>query len=218
MKKLLATKLCSRNLFKGINIYAVSPVKYSGLFLKLTREEIREKDPRIRKLMTINKALHHIVVIFIVILTTFRPILSSAFFRCFMSNSEAQTELRIEPFIFPQILLTIIRYKCWAIIIIICYLPVVGIELATSKWFHLEALFNHTPTSVAPDKRINYVVRRLPLKEYKTKYDWAGAVIHWELCKRVNFDHTIKWYICKPESIQEIRTKFWEIMRYKGTT
>ena len=30
-----------------------------------------------------------------------------------------------------------------------------------------------------------------------------GKVIDWELCKRLNFHHTTKWYMPKPESIQE---------------
>ena len=33
-RKLLETKLYSKNLIKGINIWAVSLVRYSGLFLK----------------------------------------------------------------------------------------------------------------------------------------------------------------------------------------
>ena len=40
-KKLLETKLCSRNLIKGINTWAVSLVRYSGSFLKWTLQERR---------------------------------------------------------------------------------------------------------------------------------------------------------------------------------
>ena len=40
-------------------------------------------------------------------------------------------------------------------------------------------------------------------KEYKTRYDWVGKVIHWELCKRLKIDHTIKWYMHKPGYILE---------------
>ena len=29
-------------------------------------------------------------------------------------------------------------------------------------------------------------------RTYKTKHDWAGKVIHWELCKKFTFDHTNK--------------------------
>ena len=44
---------------------------------------------------------------------------------------------------------------------------------------------------------------KLEQKEYKTRDDWVGKVIHWELCKKLKFDHTSKWYMHKPESVQE---------------
>ena len=57
-KKLLETKLNSRNLIKGINTWAVPLVRYSGPFLKWTSDELRQMDQRTRKLMTMHKALH----------------------------------------------------------------------------------------------------------------------------------------------------------------
>ena len=57
-RKLLETKLNRRNLIKGINIWAVLLVRYSGPFLKWTRDELRQMDQRTRKLMTMHKALH----------------------------------------------------------------------------------------------------------------------------------------------------------------
>ena len=57
-RKLLETKFNSRNLIKGINIWAVSLVRYSGPFFKWTGDELRQMDQRTRKLMTIHKALH----------------------------------------------------------------------------------------------------------------------------------------------------------------
>ena len=57
-RKLLETKLNSRNLIKGINTWAVPLVRYSGPFLKWTREELRQMDQRTRKLMTMHKALY----------------------------------------------------------------------------------------------------------------------------------------------------------------
>ena len=57
-RKLLETKLPSRNLIKGINTWAVSPVRYSGLFLNWTWDELKQMDERTRKLMTMHKALH----------------------------------------------------------------------------------------------------------------------------------------------------------------
>ena len=58
-RKLLETKLSGRKLIKGINTWAVSLVRYSGPFVKWTREEINQMDQRTRKLMTVHKALHH---------------------------------------------------------------------------------------------------------------------------------------------------------------
>ena len=40
-------------------------------------------------------------------------------------------------------------------------------------------------------------------QEYKTRYDWAGKVIHWELCKKFKFDRTKKWYMHNPASVLE---------------
>ena len=40
-RKLLETKLCSRNLIKGINIWAVPLIRYLGPFFKWTREELK---------------------------------------------------------------------------------------------------------------------------------------------------------------------------------
>ena len=60
MRKLLETKLSSRNLIKGINTGAVPLVRYSGPFLKWTRDELRQMDQRTRELMTMHKALHPI--------------------------------------------------------------------------------------------------------------------------------------------------------------
>ena len=57
-RKLLKTKLSSRNLIKGINTWAVPLVTYLGPFLKWTREELKQMDQRTRKLMTMHKALH----------------------------------------------------------------------------------------------------------------------------------------------------------------
>ena len=57
-RKLPETKLCCRNLIKGINTWAVHLVRYSELFLKFTREELKQMDQRKRKLITMHKALH----------------------------------------------------------------------------------------------------------------------------------------------------------------
>ena len=57
-RKLLETKLFSRNLIKGINTWAVSLVRYSGPFFKWARDQLKQMDQRTRKLMTMHKLLH----------------------------------------------------------------------------------------------------------------------------------------------------------------
>ena len=42
------------------------------------------------------------------------------------------------------------------------------------------------------DETINHIIRersKLAQKEYRTRHDWVGKVIHWELCKEFKFDH-----------------------------
>ena len=54
-RKLLETKRYSRNLIKGINTWAAPHlVRYSGAFLKWTREELKQMHQRTRKLMTMH--------------------------------------------------------------------------------------------------------------------------------------------------------------------
>ena len=36
--------------------------------------------------------------------------------------------------------------------------------------------------------------------------DWVEKVIHWELCKKVNFERTTKWYMHKTKFVKENET------------
>ena len=58
------------------------------------------------------------------------------------------------------------------------------------------------------DETINYMSEcsKLAQKKFKTRHDWVGKVIHWELCKKMKFDHTNKWYIHNSESVLENET------------
>ena len=47
----------------------------------------------------------------------------------------------------------------------------------------------------------------LAQKEYKTRHDWVGKVIHWEMFKKVKFDHSNKGYMDNPESVRENETQ-----------
>ena len=53
------------------------------------------------------------------------------------------------------------------------------------------------------DETINHECIKLAQKEYKTTHDWAGNVIHWELCKKFRFDHLNKWYMHNPAFVLE---------------
>ena len=57
-RKLLETKLCCRNLVKEINAWAVTFEGYSRSLLKWTREDLKQIDPRTRKLITMDEALY----------------------------------------------------------------------------------------------------------------------------------------------------------------
>ena len=56
------------------------------------------------------------------------------------------------------------------------------------------------------DETINHIISecsKLAQKEYKTRHDWVGKVIHWEMCKKFKFDHTNKWYLHNPAPVLE---------------
>ena len=46
------------------------------------------------------------------------------------------------------------------------------------------------------DETINHIISecsKFAQKEYKTRLDWVDKVIHWEMCKKFEFDRTNKW-------------------------
>ena len=65
------------------------------------------------------------------------------------------------------------------------------------------------------DETISHIISefsKLAQKEYKTRQDWLGKVIHWEMCKKFKFDHMNEWYMHNPASVQEKDTHklLWE--------
>ena len=59
------------------------------------------------------------------------------------------------------------------------------------------------------DETINYILSecsKLEQSEYKARHDWVGKVIHWEMCKKFQFDHTNKWYMHNPAPVLENAT------------
>ena len=56
---------------------------------------------------------------------------------------------------------------------------------------------------------INQIIsgsRKLAQKEYKTRHDWVGKVIHLVMYKKFKFDHTNKWYMYNPASVLDNNT------------
>ena len=51
-------QLCSKHFIKVINFWTVLLERYSGPFLKWTKGEPWQMDPRTRSMMTMHKALH----------------------------------------------------------------------------------------------------------------------------------------------------------------
>ena len=56
------------------------------------------------------------------------------------------------------------------------------------------------------DETINHIISecsKLAQKDYKTRHDCVGKVIHWEMCRKFKFDHTNKWYMHNPAPVLE---------------
>ena len=56
------------------------------------------------------------------------------------------------------------------------------------------------------DETINHLISecsKLAQREYKARHDWVGKVIHWEMCRKFQFDHTNKWYMLNPAHVLE---------------
>ena len=58
-------------------------------------------------------------------------------------------------------------------------------------------------------KTIHHIISycsKLAQKEYKARHEWVGMVIHWEMCKKFEFDHANKWYMHNPAPVLETDT------------
>ena len=58
VKKVLETKLNSKNLIKGVNTWAISLMRYPAPFLDWTVDELKAMNRRTRKHLTMHKAFH----------------------------------------------------------------------------------------------------------------------------------------------------------------
>ena len=58
VRKVLETKLNSGNVFKAINTWTLSVVRYSAAFLVWSKVQLEETDRRMRKLLTMHNGFH----------------------------------------------------------------------------------------------------------------------------------------------------------------
>ena len=72
------------------------------------------------------------------------------------------------------------------------------------------------------DETINHIISecsKLAQKEYKARNYWVGKVIHWEMCKKFQSDHTNKWYMHNPAPVLQNATHelLWEFNIHTDT-
>ena len=56
------------------------------------------------------------------------------------------------------------------------------------------------------DETINHIISecsKLAQKKYKARHDCVGKMIHWEMCRKFQVDHTNKWYMHNPAPVLE---------------
>ena len=246
-RKLLETKLSSRNLIKEINTWAVSLVRYSGPFFNRTREELKQMDQRTRKLMTMHKALHprddvdrlyesrkeggrgRACIEDTVdesiqrleddiekherwLITTIRNDRDNMINERMTTTRKQKWEGKQLYGLFKRLINNISHQKTWT------WLRKGNFCRETESFLiaaqendirtnHIKARIDKTQQNSKcklcgdRDETINHIIsecNKLAQKEYKTRHDWVGKVIHWEMCKKFRFDLTNKWYMHNP--------------------
>ena len=240
-RKLLKTKLSSRNLIKGINTWAVPLVRYSGPYLKWTREELKHLDQRTRKLMTMHKALHprdHFDRLYISrkegergrasientvdasiqrlknyiekyergLITAIRNDMDNTIDERVTTTRKQKWERKQLYGRFKRLVNNISHQKIWT------WLRKGNFKRKTESLLiaaqdnairtnHIKARIDKTQQNSKcrlcsdRDEMINHIISecsKLAQKEYKARPDWFGKVIHWEMCRKFQFDHTNK--------------------------
>ena len=242
-RKLLETNLCSRNLIKGINTWAVPLVRYSGPFLKWTREEIKQMGQRTRKLMTMHQALpprDEVDRFYVSKKKEGERGLASTEDKCWRINTTTwklhwkawrKTDYSQQKQYWQYedqqndnngktkmgrkaTLLTTNKWhitqenmgmtKKWKNLKRENESLLITAQNNAIRTTHIKARIDKTQQNSKyrlcrdREENINHIISehsKLTQKEYKTRYNWVGNVIHWELCKKFKFDHTNKWYM-----------------------
>ena len=218
-RKLLEAKLSSRNLIKGINTWAVPLVRYSGPFLKWTREELKQmkrtyqhRKQRLRIDKTTRRLYRKARTITAIRNDTDNTIDDRMTITRKQKWEEKQFYGR-----FKLLINTISHQKTWT------WLRKGNFRRETESLLiaaqnnairtnHIKARIDKTQQNCKcrlcgdRDETINHIISRcskLAQNEYKTRQNWVGKVIHWEMWKKFKFDHTSKWYMHNPVPVQE---------------
>ena len=226
-RKLLETKLSSRNLIKGINNWAVPLVRYSGPFLKWTREELKQMDQRTRKLMTMHKALHprdDVDRLYVSKKQGGRGLARTIRVDTDNTINERMTTTRKQKWEGKQLygpfkrLINNISHqnsRTW--------LRKGNLKRETGSLLiaaqdnairtnHIKARIDKTQQNSKcrlcgdRDETINHIISecsKLAQNENKARHDWVGKLVHWEMCRKFLFDHTNKWYMHNPAPVLE---------------
>ena len=254
-RKLLKTKLNSKNFIKGINTWAVSLIRYSGLFLKWTRDELKQMDQRTRKLMTMHKALHprdDVVRLYVSRKEGGRGLasiedsvdVSIRRLKDYIQKHEGGliTATRKETENTMNNTMTITRKQIWEekqlygrfkrLINNISHdktwtwlrkgnfkreieTLLIAVQDSAIRTNHMKARIDKTQQNSKcrlcgdRDETIYHIISecsKLAQREYKVRHDWVGKVIHWEMCKKLKFDHTKRWYMHNPVPVLENAT------------
>ena len=249
---IIMIKFNSRNLVKGINTWAVSHVRYSGPFLKWTRDELRQMDQTTRKLMTMHKALHprddedrlyaprkeggrgltsieNSVDTSIQRLEEYIEKHEGGLITAIRNNTDSTIDNRMTKTRkqkweekqlhgrFKRLINNISHDKTWA------WLRkgnfdreteslLMATQNSTIRTNHIKARIDKPQQNSKcrlcgdRDETTNHIISecsKLAKKEYKARHDWVGKVVHWEMYKKLKFDHANKWYMDNPAPVLE---------------
>ena len=248
----ITRKLSHRNIIKCINTWAVPLVRYSGPFLKWTRNELKQKGQRTRKLMTMHKALHPKDDVD-------RPHISRKEGGRGLASIEDNVDASIQRLednigkheggLITTIRnntdntiderMTTTRKQKWEgkqlygrLKRLINNISHTKTKTWLRKWNpkreteslliaaqdnairtnHIKARIDKTQRNSKcrlcgdRDETINHIISqisKLAQKDFMTKHEWVGKVIHWEIFRKFQFAHTNKWYMHNPAPVLE---------------
>ena len=239
-RKLLETKLSSRNLIKGINTWDVPLIRYPGPFLNWTWDELKQMDQRTIKLMTMHKALHprdDDDRLYVSRKDWGRELASiedtvdasKQQFKDYIENHKGElitairndTDSTIDDRMtttrkiiqlysrFKRLINNISNQKSWTRLRKVnlkreAESPPITAQNNAIRTNHIKARIDKTQQNSKcrlcgdREETTNHIISecsKLAQKEYKARHDWVEKVIHWEMCKKFQFDHTNKWYM-----------------------